>query len=198
MTWQEYIALFSAPIGIAVTAIVAIYTIRRIARESRISNIHSELVSCLVDTVYLIEQVLSLLDDIANHRIYRAIPEEEITETAFDRYWRKIGELSDRFREIQSKQRLILPRKLYEKVQEIVLKINEARKLARNAKPNENYLYPNTSELKTVVDIAISSYRELLHESRKYFGTDKLKPISLKSELPIKAKEDEEQVSNSK
>jgi len=79
MTWQEYIALFSAPIGIAVTAIVAIYTIRRIARESRISNIHSELVSCLVDTVYLIEQVLSLLDDIANHRIYRAIPEEEIT-----------------------------------------------------------------------------------------------------------------------
>ena len=43
------------------------------------------------------------------------------------------------------------------------------------------------SELMEIVDAAIASYREFTHESRKYLGTDKLEPISLKSELPIKA-----------
>lgn len=145
MVWQDYISLFSGPIGIAATAIVAVYTIRKTAEESRISNIHTELVGCLVDTVHLIEQVLSLLNDIANHVVYRTVPGEEITETAYRRYWREIGELSKQFRVMQAKQRLVFPRKLYEYIQDIVARINEARNLGRHATTDKDHIYPDTS-----------------------------------------------------
>lgn len=196
MVWQDYISLFSGPIGIAATAIVAVYIIRKTAEESRISNIHTELVGCLVDTVHLIEQVLALLNDIANHVVYRTVPGEEVTETAYRRYWREIGELSKQFRVMQAKQRLVFPRKLYEYIQDIVARINEARNLGRHATPDKDHIYPDTRELRTVVDQAITTYRNFLHESRKYLGTDKLEPISLVSELPIKAKEDEQPVAD--
>lgn len=193
MTWQEWISILSGPIGIAVTASIAIYTIRKTAEESRVTNIHTELCACLVDTVSIVDDILTLLDDVANHVVYQSIPEEKITETAYARYWREISPLAERFKKIKVKQRLVFPRKLYEDVQVIVKKVNVARSLARQAAPNDDHTYPDTRELRSTVDEAISAYLNFLHESRKYLGTDRLEPITLVSELPIKAKEDKVQ-----
>lgn len=194
MCWIEYVKLFTGPIGIIVTAIVAIYSIRRTAKEARVSNIHAELITCLSDTLFLIERILNLLNDIGYHRVYRSIPEEQIVETAYDRYWRELGVLSQDFKKLQAKQRLLLPKPLYDKVQEILECINEARKLARNAKPDENFLYPNTTELIKAVENASESLRNIIDESRKHLGTDKLKPVSIVSELSLLKGEYKEKV----
>ena len=177
-------------ISILVVLLIAIFTIRKTAEENRVSNIHAELCACLVDTVSLIDDLLSLLDGIANHIVYQTVPEEQILETAYSRYWREIGPLSKRFKDIQAKQRLVFPKKLYDHIQDIVKKVNDARGLARHAAPNEDHIYPDTRELRKVVDEAASAYRNLLHESRKYLGTDRIAPITMISELPLKAKED--------
>lgn len=189
----EFIKIFSGPIGILLTAIVAIYSIRRTAREARISNIHSQLMSCLADTIYIIGKVLNLLNDIGYHKVYRSIPDEKIIETAYDRYWREIGELSQKFREIQTKQRLLFPKPLYDRVQEILKYINEGRKLARNAKPKDNYIYPDTSDLLKIVDTASKAYRDMINESRKYLGTDLFKPVSTIGDLYLEQGEEAEE-----
>ena len=74
-------------ISILVVLLIAIFTIRKTAEENRVSNIHAELCSCLVDTVSLIDDLLSLLDGLANHIVYQTVPEEQILETAYSRYW---------------------------------------------------------------------------------------------------------------
>ena len=163
MTCEEIIRSSIGPFGTIVTASIAIYAIWRTAKEARISNTHKELISCLAETLFLLNQVIDLLDDVANHVIYRSISEKDTIGTAFDRYWTQLGELSKKFRKNQSKQRLIMPRPLYELVQIVVEKVNEARQYARDAQPDENYLYPNTEELAKAVNDASTAYRKLIH-----------------------------------
>jgi len=189
MRWQEWISILSGPLGIAITAIVAIYTIRKTAEENRVSNIHAELCSCLVDTVSILHNVLTLLDAVAKKVVYHSVLEGKIIETGYDRYWREISTLAEKFKAVQAKQRLVFPRKLYEDIQKIIKIINKARELVRQVAPDNNHIYPDTTNLQETVNEAISAYRNFLNESRKYLGTDKLKQFTVSDELFIKGKE---------
>jgi len=179
-------------LGIVIIATVAIYTIRKTAKESRVSNIHAEMCACLVDTVSVLNEVFSLLNDITRHVVYNKILEDQIAETAYERYWRELGNLSKRFKEIYAKQQLVFPRKLYKTSQEIVQKVNDARKLARVAKPDKDAVYPDTSKLQQAIKTAFVAYRNFVNDSRAYLGTDKLEPIMMATETTLKAQENKQ------
>jgi len=189
MTWYEYAI---GPVGIALTTGVAIYSIRKTLEESRLSNIHVEMCSCLVDTVFIVHEIIILLDGIARKAFYNKIPEEEFIEDAYARYWREIGNLSKQYKRIQAKQKLVFPSKLYEEMIGVIKKSNEARKFARDAAPDENHVYPDTSDLQQAVGDAATAYRNFVNHSRAYLGTDKIEPFAMESELELKGKENQE------
>ena len=91
---------------------------------------------------------------------------------------------------MHSIQRLVLPKKLYEDSQKILKQLNKARLFAKKAMPDQNNIYPDTSELEKVTDKVISSYRTFVNDCRSYLGPDELKPLSIKSVVLLKATEE--------
>lgn len=170
--------------------LVAIWLVRKTAEANRITNTYSGMKSCLIETVLILDKVLTLLDGVARKVVYYRVPEKEAIETAYDRYWREIGFLAVRFKEMQSKQKLILPAKLYSRIQELIKEINSARELAKGAVPNEKHIYPDTSELQEKVKSATSQYKDFINNARSYLGTSMLTPFSKKSEDILKTNED--------
>jgi len=177
-------------LAILITTLVAIYSIRKTAEANRISNIHLEMASCLIDTISILREAICLLEDIANHVVYNQVPEGKILETAYSRYWKNIKYLSEQFIIIQAKQKLVFPKELYEKIQELIGSINSARKLAKEASPNENNIYPDTRELKNIVNDIALKYRNFIHCARCYLGTDTITPILKKGDEILKSIED--------
>lgn len=178
-------------IGILVTTLVAIYSIRKIAETNRVSNIHLEMTSCLISTISILDRAISLLDDISRHVVYYRVPEQKIIETAYDRYWREIKDLSDKFKKIQSKQKLVFPSELYNNIQDLLKAINNARELVKHVSPDENNLYPDTQELQKEIEIVASKYKNFINRARCYLGTDEISPISKLREEILKANDDE-------
>lgn len=178
-------------LGILLTTLVALISIRKTAEANLVSNIHLKMTSCLVDTIAILNEVISLLEDVDGHVVYYDTTKDKMIETAYVRYWREIGQLSKHFKEIQSMQKLVFPKKLYNYTQELIIKINAARDLAKSAEPNNNNIYPDTQELNKAINGAASSYRKFINNARFYLGTNVLLPIGNKNEEILKAKIDD-------
>ncbi len=179
-------------LGILITTLVSIVAIRKTAEANRISNIHNEMLQCIIDSVVNIRKVSTLLDDIARKTLYFRIPEREFIETAYDRYWREIQNISKEFNINQSKQKFVLPKKLYEKMQELINKLNEARNEAKFLKPDGNNIYPDTKKLGEILKEINFLYVDFVHEARVYVGVDALKPFSIRKEEILGIEEAEE------
>ena len=73
--------------------------------------------------------------------------------------------------------------------------IKRARDLAAGVKPDEDNVYPDTSELKKIVDAALVKYRVFVNDARSYAGTDKISRISLGENDFLQAQEKRADVS---
>jgi hypothetical protein len=139
--------------------------------------------SCIIETVFLLNKVLNLLREISGKVFYFSIPEGNPIDNAYNRYWRNLGDYSTKFQEIQAKQKIVFPKELYEKCQELIKKLNEARNISQGLKPNEENRYPDTSQLIPIVNDAISIYTDFLNMARSYSGANKLEPITIEEDL---------------
>lgn len=174
-------------IGIVATAGIAIYSIRKTAEASRVTDTYSEMKSCLMETVLILDKVLILLDGVTKKVVYYRVPEKEIIETAYDRYWREIGPLAGQFKEMQSKQKLILPARLYGCLQELIKEINFARESAKSAVPGENYI---TSELQNKMEKVALKYKAFINDARHHLCANANIPFSKKGDEIFKTNEE--------
>jgi len=169
-------------LGILVTTLVAIYSIRKIAEENRVSAVHNEMVQCIIDSIIKMRIVRKLLNDIANKVSYYRFPEHKLIETAYDRYWREIQTISIEFKLIQAKQMFVFPEKLYGKIQNLINKTNEAKEEAKHYNPQANNFTPGDNKLNKIVKEINSIYVDFVNDARRYVRVDDLDPISVKSE----------------
>ncbi len=132
------------------------------------------------------------MDDISRKVFYARVPENKFIETAYARYWREIQNLSQEFDINQSKQKFVLPKELYEKMQRLIDKINKAREVAKHLTPDGNNVYPDTEGLKPIIKEINSLYVDFVHTARNYLGVDKLKPFSMRQERILGIEEAEE------
>lgn len=179
-------------LGILVMTLVAIVAIRKTAEANRISNVHEEMVHCIIDSIESIRKVRILLIHISRKVVYSKLPENKVIETAYDRYWREIEDISKEFNLQQSKQKFVLPKDLYAKMQDLIDKINEAKRKVKDYEPDKNHFYPNTEDLETTVKEINSLYADFVHEARVYIGVDALKPFSIEKEQILGAEEAKE------
>lgn len=179
-------------LGILITTLVSIVAIRKTAEANRISNIHNEMLQCIIDSVVNIRKVSILLDDISKKASYFRIPGHEFIETAYDRYWQEIQNISNEFNINQSKQKFVLPKNLYERMQKLIDKLNEARNEAKCLKPDKNNAYPNTQGLEKILKEINALYVDFVHEARVYIGVDALKPFPIRKEHILGIEETEE------
>ncbi len=189
--WYKYIEVFPALVSIFITTAVAVYSIRRTATACRVTNVHSEMCSCLVDTAIIFTKVMVLLNDIARRVVYANKVTSDISESAYERYWREIGSLSANYKEITAKQRLVVPEKLFQKIKAVVIRLNKAGEIARDARPNDNHVYPDTTELQKEVDEIKVAYHDFLNEARSYLGTQEMGPIGDIDEGSLQGREEE-------
>ncbi len=178
--------------GIVLTAGIAIYSIRKTAEVSRVTSTYSEMKSCLIETVLIFDKALVLLDGVARKIVYYRVPERTPVETAYNRYWKEIGPLANRFKEMQAKQKLVLPSVLYEGIQKLIRETNLARELVKGAVPDENHIYPDTSELQEKMESATSKYKDFINMARCYLGASELIPLSKKVEDILNTNEEAE------
>jgi hypothetical protein len=171
----------TAILAMLVAAVVAIKSIQRTAEANRISTIHSEMLYCIIDSISCLRKAASLLEDISRKAVYYRVPNNEFVETAFDRYWREIQEISEKFNLIQTKQKFVLPGKLYNKMQKLIDKINEGKDEAKILQPQDN-IYPDTDKLKGIVNEINKIYVDFVHSARVFLGVDALGPLSLKGQ----------------
>ncbi len=173
----QYVIQILVPlVGIIIPAIVAIAAIRKTAKESRISNVHNYMVDCIIDSIWIINKVLKLLEDISNKVFYGSVPEGHFIETAYDRYWREIKSISEEFLIVQNKQKFLLPNKLYTIRQNLIDSLNKAREETKYLKP-ENKIYPDTNNLKKIINEANKLYVEFVNTARSYIGVDNLSSL---------------------
>jgi hypothetical protein len=181
MTASDLIAIAS----ILATAGVAIFSIRKAAENSKVTTIHQELIKVLADSYSVMSKMIKLLRDIGYHVVYTKVPDEEIVESAHKRYWRELGHLSDEFNELQFKQRLVVPKNLYDEIQRVVVLINDGKALVKGVSIEEDKYYSDTSELCDHVKNLIHQYRFLLNQSREYIEPDLLKPLAHSGDKPM-------------
>jgi len=175
-------------VGIIATTIVAMYSIRKTAKESRVTSIHTEMLSCLVDTALLFSKLLNYLNEVSQKVVYQSIPDGADFGSAYQRYWQELGNISKKFKVIQAKQRFVFPKEIYKKTQDIIKGLNEARELAKDANPQSN---PDTTTLIRKVATVNTTFKEFLNLSRSYIGTQELGPISFDDDLFILSEEEE-------
>lgn len=179
---EAIIQMAIAIIGIIITAGVAIYSIRKTAEENRVSSVHNEMIKCVIDSIVIMRTTRDLLRGVANKATYHRLPENEIIETAYTRYWRDIQKLSSDFNKIQAKQKFVFPKNLYNKMQELVDKINEARNEAKRYNPETNNFKPRNNSLSEIVKEIDTIYVEFVNDARRYVGVSALSPISVENE----------------
>jgi len=179
-------------LGILVMTLVSIVAIRKTAESNRISTIHNEMLHCIIDSIESIRKVRLLLIHISRKVVYSKLPENKVIETAYDRYWREIKDISEEFNLQQSKQKFVLPKDLYAKMQDLIDKINEAKSKVKYLEPDKNHFYPNTEDLETIVKEINSLYVDFVHEARVYIGVDALKPFSIEKEQILGVEEAKE------
>lgn len=189
---KEIILLTGVSIlGIFVTAWVAIYSIRKTAEANRVSTVHNEMVQCIMDSIIKMRIERTLLSNIANRVSYYRVPEHELIETAYDRYWREIQTISTEFKLIQAKQMFVFPKELYEKIQNLINKTNEAREEAKHYNPQTSDFTPGDNKLNEIVKEINSLYVDFVNDARRYIGASALPPISVKNEEILKVEETE-------
>lgn len=167
-------------LSILITTLVSIVAIRKTAEANRISTVHSEMLQCIIDSIISIRKISILLDDVSRSVSYSRIPEHKFIETAYTRYWREVQTISQEFNINQSKQKFVLPKKLYGKMQNLIVKLNEARNEAKKLKPDEKNVCSDTERLKSILTEVNSLYVVFVNEARVYIGVDALKPFSLR------------------
>ena len=178
--------------GIIVTTIVAIYSIRKTAISNRISSVHSEMLNCMVEGTTYIRETISLLEAISKNVVYYKLPGKKYVESAFDRYWREIEPIANSFNKFQSKQKFLFPKALYEIMQEIIIKLNEAKKLVRALDSNSSTFATDSKPLRDKVAEIEQIYVDFIHSSRQYLGVDKISPISKEKDQLLEVSEFEE------
>ena len=179
-------------VSTGVGAIMAVWIISKTTKANRVSNIHSEMCSCLIETIFISKEILSLLEAITKGAFYRQkVPQGEFKDNAHSRYWKEIGNLSKEYRKIRAKQELIFPSSLLEKVKKVTKKLNEGNHLARYACPTDK-IFPDTTKLQEVVDDAKKAYQDFKKDARAYLGTPKLKRITMEEGLSLESDEEKE------
>ncbi len=179
----EIITAVVAILGILSTVIIANHSIRQTAKETRISTTHEKMSSCLVQTLDIIWETMHLLDDVANRVNYHALDTEKFKETAYDRYWKNLDRLTEDNRALVSQQILYFPKQLVHTLKEINQLLNELRYEAKKVKPNGNHTYPDTSDIKSVIERARPLLRDFREQARAYIGSEDIKPITALEEL---------------
>ena len=92
------------------TALIANYSIRKTAMESRISTVHKSMRNCLAETIDLIGNLFILAKAIETESLDRKVVSgEDTTESAWDRYWNHLDEIVDKSRRLYTEQLLYLP-----------------------------------------------------------------------------------------
>ncbi|MBA7647376.1 MAG: hypothetical protein GH143_08420 [Calditrichaeota bacterium] len=183
------VGIFGAIVG----AVIVLFSVRLTARESRVSTIHEKMSACLIQTFDNIWEMMHLLDHVANRVYYRTVDTGEFKETAYDRYWRELDRLTEENRNLFSQQILYFPKDLVEVLKEINRLLNDARYEVKKVKPNDKHTYPNTSNVKSVIDKARPLLKSFREQARAYIGSDKLEPITPLEELPLLKALEEEQ-----
>ncbi|MFH1428919.1 MAG: hypothetical protein ABIH39_04155, partial [Candidatus Margulisiibacteriota bacterium] len=179
---NDYVPLIVNIIGTVIVAGVAIYSIRKTAEESRVSNVHNEMVQNLILNLGFIYEILELLIDISNRVTYELYRDGKNTETAYKRYWAKIDDIGNRSKELLCSRILLFPELINTKMGDIFKVISEAMNNVNNIKM-KNDSYPETDgyhikKLKEHVEQLIPMYQDLLNLCRGYSGTDSLNQIT--------------------
>ena len=138
---------------------------------------HNYMTDCIIDSIRVINRPLRLLEDISNKAFYEEIPKRDFIETAYDRYWREIKSISEKFSIIQNRQKFLLPNELYTIMQKLIDKLNESREESKHLIP-ENKVYPNTDELKKIIKEANNLYVKFVNIARAYIGVDNLTSLN--------------------
>lgn len=184
-------------LGILITAVVAILSIRKTARESRVSTIHEKMSACLIQTFDNIWEMMHLLDHVANRVYYQTVDTGEFKETAYDRYWKELDRLTEENRALFSQQILYFPKDLVEVLKEINQLLNDARYEVKKVKPNNKHIYPDTGNVKSIIEKARPLLKSFRERARAYIGSEKLEPITPLEELILLKTLDEEQKNES-
>ena len=178
-----------AILGILVTTFVAIYSIRKTSEANRVSTVHNEMVQCVIDSIIKMRMTRSLLNEVANRVSYHRLPENELIETAYTRYWREIRTITNEFQIIQAKQMFVFPKSLYEKMQNLINKTNEARDEAIRYNPETNNFIPGNNNLSELIKEINTIYVDFVNDARRYVGPKALTPISVTNEAILKVEE---------
>ena len=165
-------------IGIVGTAYVAIRSIKKTAEENRVSAVHASMCTTLIETTALLSKVLLVLREVAANKHYRTSTGGEFIETAYDRYWKVVEIISRDYRNLESQHRLYLTDELWQKLRKIHRTMNEAKEAVEGVIPDENHIYPNTDEVRTVADKAEKLFDEFIDLARDYIGPDMQKPLT--------------------
>ncbi|NQT96591.1 MAG: hypothetical protein HQ562_02510 [Candidatus Marinimicrobia bacterium] len=166
-------------IGILGMILIGLYTIRKTSESNRISILHSEIIKCLIDTEKLFITIITLQFYVVNFVIHRSRLDNKNTETGYDIFIKTIDGLVKKYTKLQSRHRILLPKKLYHKINSVSKKMSEINVIIYegNFNPNSSSNRSDNKDVLSLLEHLEKEYKEFVDESRSFVGTEKIKGV---------------------
>jgi hypothetical protein len=179
---EDYSTIITTLVSIIViiaTGWIAFRSIEKTFATNKIQFIHQEMYKHLVEQLHNNGKLIELSFYLAHKAWHHKLPGKEITETAFARFWREIGEINKSSHSFKANRELLFPSDIRDLNNDFVASFNEIWGLAKiEDQINEKLIMKHVNKM-------ISIYNEMINAGRKYLGSDLLKKMTVEDYLKV-------------
>ncbi len=182
-------------LGALVGGGIAIFSVRVTAKQNRVTFIHEKMTACILETLDLYQSVFTHATAVGLRIAYLA-PEEngQKSESAYERYWRNLGNWASTSTKLYAKQLLFFPRALLRQAKILNRSFNKIRNIISNLEPEytgESFIYPEDDYgLAEHLEKTKRQLDEFVNAGRAFVGSDMLKSFQTWEKDSFLAKED--------
>lgn len=174
LNWEGQLTGLGGIVAAVITAIVAMWSVRRSSRDQKVAVVHQEMAECMVKTLALLRRSYLLIAAVADQAVYRDRISKDISGNAFERFAQGQPSIAKEFGDLVPQHELLFPEEAINATKRILAKVNSAASIAYRKKPDAKSTFPDTRDLMRSVSELAGAYNDCVDIYRNYIGTNKL------------------------
>ncbi len=169
-------------------SIVLFYCIHKISNLHKKSPLHAEITAITIELLIGINVIRLLLNQIAMNVVYTRALDEKVVDSAYAKYWDDIKSLFTGLQTKRGRANVLQQDEVLENLNAVLNLIHLTIEQARSIKPDCDYVFPDSKELKTMVEELDLKYINLLGSCQHYIEIEHIAKRSTDSILDLTSK----------
>ncbi len=166
-------------------SIVIFYCIHKIKNLNKGSSLEVEITTITVELLIGINVIRLLLNQIAMNVVYTRVLDEKVVDSAYAKYWDDINRLFTALETTRSRANVLQQDEMLENLNAVLKLIHVTIEQAQAIKPDCDYVFPDSKELKMMVEELDLKYINLLGSCQHYIEIEQIAKQSTDSILNL-------------